>query len=308
MGYFEVEALSNSKLNLIDPEMGGSPLEFAEGFNQDEFGPSYSLEMGDALHKMILEPELFITADFYRPTDNMIKWAEAVEKLGGVTDANILKGRELSGTYANLKDPAKLIKKFEDEGGVNWVQFIVEGKGKIVLKPEDYFKLNKAAEAVSKHPRSQDLLSGENEKEIYFNYLGMKCKCKLDNIKIIPEENLVRIVDLKSTSKNPARIQNFVHRYRTYRQLGFYGEGAKSLPEVQALDNPKFEYYVIQAGLAPPNRCVVGQISDEWIAKGLKEIEGLVERVKFADKNGWDHSMEEYTNNYILTLNAPDEE
>ena len=187
------------------------------------------------------------------------------------------------------------------------VQFVHESKGKIVLKPEDYIKLNKAAEAVSKHPRSAELLKGEKEKEIFFSLHGMKCKCKIDSIDILPDENLVRIVDLKSTSKNPRRIQNFVYRYRTYRQLAFYGYGALSLPEVQAMKDPKFEYYVIQAGLAPPNHCVVGRIDDEWIQQGRKEIYGLVERVKYADKIGWDHSMEEYDNNYVIPLTKPEE-
>ena len=308
--YFDVDAISNSRLNLIDPDMGGSPRSFEVGFDPDgDRKKSRALEMGSAAHLMILEPHLFHPADFERPPDMMITWAEGVAKMGdALIDGNILKAKELLGVYKNMKDEEKILNKFRSEGGENYFDFLLESDGKIVLKGADFVALSNAAVSITNHPRSEEFMDGQHELEIYFDFMQQKCKAKLDIVKFLPEQNKIKITDLKSTSKNPRLAQGFVRRYRTYRQLGFYGRAAEAYAkEVYDMDAPEIEYTVILVGLTGHHETVICPIDNRWINKGRMEIGLLMQRVKLAQAQGYEFSKEELENDYLLPLLMPED-
>ena len=308
--YFDVDAISNSRLNLIDPDMGGSPRIFEAGFDPDgERKRSKALEMGSAAHLMILEPHLFHPADFERPSDMMITWAEGVAKMGdALLDSNILKAKELLGVYSNMKNEEKLLAKFRAEGGEDYFDFLLESEGKIVLKGEDFVALSNAATSITNHPKSQDFMDGDHELEIYFDFMQQKCKAKLDIVKFLPGENKIKITDLKSTSQNPRYAQGFIRKYRVYRQLGFYGRAAEAYAkEVYDMDNPEIEYNVILVGLKGQHETIICPIDIRWIQKGRQEIALLMQRVKLAQAQGYEFSKEELENDYLLPVLMPED-
>ena len=66
--------ISNSRLGLLNPNQGGSPEKFFEGFKQS-FNPSFAL--GSAVHEQVLQPHLFkLAEDTGKPT----------AKMGGMAD------------------------------------------------------------------------------------------------------------------------------------------------------------------------------------------------------------------------------
>lgn len=74
--YFKIPGTSISKLKLLDPDCGGSPEKYQNGFT---FGYNASLEIGTAVHELFLQPEDFQLSDYTgRPSAKLGLFVEKV--------------------------------------------------------------------------------------------------------------------------------------------------------------------------------------------------------------------------------------
>ena len=70
--------ISNSMLKLINPEEGGAPTKFLEGFSSTK---SSALELGSAVHQMILEKEKFFLNEVDKPSGKVGPIADTIHQL-----------------------------------------------------------------------------------------------------------------------------------------------------------------------------------------------------------------------------------
>ena len=88
--------VSNSRLGLINPQQDGSPEKFFEGF---KMGYSSSLEIGSAVHELVLQPDLFVLQEnTQKPTAKLGAMADRLypvyDKTGKVTKADVIEASE----------------------------------------------------------------------------------------------------------------------------------------------------------------------------------------------------------------------
>lgn len=317
--YFEVDAISASRLKLIDPELGGYPKKYKEGF-KPETERKKALEMGDALHRMLLEPEKITFAEFERPTENMILWAETL--YAGVKneiydDNDIITAWKASGVYSTRKDPVKLIEMFKSQGGNDWVRYLhKQSKYEVVLTKKEYDDIQAATAAVKIHPKYSTIFQSPDtfvfeEREVYFKLNDEDAKAKIDIIKGMPKRNLIRITDLKTTSQySPYRISQYANRWKVARQLAFYEyavrEDMRQFPDLyQGMDPDyvQFEHFICLVSLLEPYPAVMGKLDPEWVDLSKHEIADLVNRIKAAKTT--DASFEELQYDFILPISKP---
>lgn len=82
--------ISNSMLKLINPEEGGAPTKFIEGFSATK---SSALELGSAVHQMILEKEKFFLEEIDRPSGKVGPIADSIHQFleEGMSEADAVK-------------------------------------------------------------------------------------------------------------------------------------------------------------------------------------------------------------------------
>lgn len=82
--------LSNSQLKLINPDEGGSPTKFISGFKDQKH--SDALELGTAVHRMVLERDKYYVSDVVKPSGKIGDVCDTYHRLlqEGVEDKEAL--------------------------------------------------------------------------------------------------------------------------------------------------------------------------------------------------------------------------
>jgi hypothetical protein len=143
-----------------------------------------------------------------------------------------------------------------------------------------------------------------NEKIIFFELLGVQCKSMLDRIVIDTKNAVIKLIDLKTTSN----IGDFTHsfeEFQYYRQMAFYWAAIYSWIKDMGIDITPYkkETYIVGLQKGDLPECRVFSIDENWLSKGLNEIESLLPQIKWHyDNNQWNHRKEYYENNGIEIL------
>ena len=206
--------ISNSRMGLINPAQGGSVERYLNGFDQK----TDSLQLGSAVHQLILEPELYELASVTAPSDSIRKIAVLAHKLTtrednplsfddaielGITTYNYYKGNCAYGSkrYEGLIEK---VKPFYDYlCGSN-------SENVIVLTEDLREKCINALAAIKENPKFEELLKPSGGVE-YYNEHVMTCdikydgeiyhlKLKIDNFTVDHVAKHVVLNDLKTTS------------------------------------------------------------------------------------------------------------
>jgi hypothetical protein len=109
--------VSNSRLGLINPQQDGSPEKFFEGF---KMGYSSSLEIGSAVHELVLQPDLFVLQEnTQKPTAKLGAMADRLypvyDKTGKVTKEDVIE--ETAETNQEASEDEEIIQ--EDNADIN---------------------------------------------------------------------------------------------------------------------------------------------------------------------------------------------
>lgn len=311
LNYYEIgnidnKVLSNSALNALDPQLGGSPKKFILFFDEEHTPDiNKSMETGTLIHQFVDQEDKFAIADVAKPSDHSARWAEEVYRAYGSdpTDDQVINIKNIFKLHNSVKKEDTILTKFEKECW-EYLQFLDKADGKVIMTEAMRDKVVNCYNAIKEHEAAYRLLFApteitglqrEKEKQLYvLDVKGYDAKGLIDCILIDHENKVIEINDLKTTHTNPygfvpaLGIKDTPFEYRKYyRQLAWYGK----------LIRTKYPDYIIKFNVIVVStvtfECAVFQIAISWIKKGLGEIESLVERFKYHEENGYDHCMEE---------------
>lgn len=222
--------ISNSKMGLINPAEGGSTNKYLNGFGEQK---SEALQLGSAVHQLILEKDNYKLADVVVPSDSLRKIATLTHKLTtrednplefddaleiAITTYNYYKGncKKGSGRYNSL------VKGIQDY--YSYLCGNNDKEGLILLPPDLKERCLNALAAIENNINFEKLLNPKlsltthNDDIESFNEYVMTCsidykgfiyhlKLKIDNFTINHTKKHVTLNDLKTTS---FRIDNFM--------------------------------------------------------------------------------------------------
>lgn len=180
--YQGAEAVSKSQLD----EVSGSPKHYWERYinpKREVEGKTPALILGDAIHKAVLEPDLFTSMFIARPKD--------------------IDARTNAGKAA--------LAALQEEAGT-----------RTILSAADYETARVVRDAVHRHPLAGPLFRGGVAEQSFFARCprtGALIKCRTDYLK----SSHSMIVDLKTTeSASPAAFGRSAANYRYDVQAGWY--------------------------------------------------------------------------------------
>ena len=320
MSYYEEYAISNSSLSLLNPEQGGHPKKFKK-FLDGEFNieKTEALHLGELFHYYCLEPDKFEVSDVTRPNTVISKSIEDAveyyqnfpEKLNKETIHQFV----IKNIQNNWKE-STIKTKLEEKQHEEYINYLLNPNKKNILSRENYEILENLKKSYDNNQLIQNLISFkttddffiyekqvENEKEIFFDYNlekngeinSFKCKAKVD--KIIWKDNFPTLIDIKTTGKPLSLFGKTIDQFRYYRQAAFY---LLAVSISKQLENIPKDFYFVVIEKQEPYSSGIFKLSEEKIQQGLDEINELFEQIDFYYKNGWDYTIEEKTNGYIL--------
>ena len=113
-----------------------------------------------------------------------------------------------------------------------WDAFVAKHPGREILKPADYDRIARMAEAVHRHTFARTLLTGGRTEQSVFwrdEETGVLCKCRPDYWRA---DNT--IVDLKSTTDaGRVAFEKAVAKYRYHVQAAFFADGIHSVTGIE---------------------------------------------------------------------------
>lgn len=298
--------VSNSSLSYLNEEEGGGILKFLNYLDKkSDSKETKSMELGSLVHALLEDENIvdtFCTEEFEKPTSMMAQWVERVfiKNKGwlGTPSAFIL--QEKKDAYVTLKDSDKILEKFEKEGGPYYL-FLDRNKDKKIIDQKLLKDAKKCLENINKDRIAFQLIDNavtenmivQNELEIYWKYLGIKCKSKLDRVVIDNNKKTIKLVDYKTTGKPIYFFKDSFNKYRYYRQMAFYKEALSYLyPDYE------IEVFIIAVETFGTFECQVYKMTEETLDKGFMEFRNLLNSL--LDHIELDFNIE--LNNKIINL------
>jgi len=308
--YYQHPGISNSALSLINEPQGGSPYLF-KMYKDGKIlrkPQSISLENGSLIHLYCEKPELFAVSHVDRPNESIQKVVEQYfiikDSFLELTQEDLLiKAGRLANYYNNYKDDT-LLKTIQKSNILEYIQEIEESNGKHILTAEQKLTVDGCINALRTHKACYKYLfevpegyEVSHELEIYFNYLGLSCKNRLDRVLVNHETKHIILVDLKTTAKKVQFFRESWEFFHYWRQPAFYKLGLSTL-----WPGYKFDCYYPVVETKYFSRCVY-KISDSELDRGEIEYNYLLELIKWHEENDeWVYTKKEIENNLILNL------
>ena len=326
--YFKIPATSISKLKLLDPECGGSPEKYQNGFT---FGYNASLETGTAVHELFLQPEDFQLSDYTgRPSAKLGLFVEKVAEYRkkGESGLEALKKASDDVDYYKGKLSSKRIREAISKG---WDYYSRLMKGEFDTTPESVVLSEKTHEAVVNCLNSlnnnwdiqniikPNLLEPKQFlKEIALfadikvtlpkgEIINIPFKGKLDSVVIDPETKTIYLNDLKTTS---SFISNFMGYWSgdnfitgSFGKMKYYFQMATYLVVLQMycrqilhLDDYSYKSNMFVVETTGEHKSANFPVSQAYIDLGIQTMKELLVRLAFHQLYGFDKSIEDYDN------------
>lgn len=216
--------ISNSRLKLINPTQGGSPMLYKQGLGSSN--ASEALFRGSGVHCLVLQPDDFALAPLTtRPTAKLGFVADELYKAfkskWTVTDEEIIAASTKIDYYKDKMTPERITDVRTKcqaywEGRADWESKVGTGKEPIFLDPKSYEIVTSCVKSIDSHKGIQALLhpKGITEEPIVLNEgtllmdvraivdgreVILKLKAKLDSFSINRETNTLVLNDLKTS-------------------------------------------------------------------------------------------------------------
>ena len=328
----KIDHVSHSSLSALKV----SPL-FFQKYKNREYEDNKSFELGSAIHCFVLEMEKFetkyIISNIPVIGGMMGKFLEAIvknEKYVIESDHDstedtpaefVLKNTDhlyqhcydLSGFKIPI---ATIIKKLEAYENKNYLNFLREAEGKLILSQDEMAIIMNCATSVQAHSMACKLLDtsefsgAEPEKEILWTHKDFKVKSIIDNLILDKAGKLVTIVDLKTTAKSVYNFSGAYSAYGYYRQMAIYKLGAISYLESLGEDPMEYDFktYIVAVQTTGLFECVVYEPDNLDLSIAVDEFESLLSRLKWhQDHDCWEYPMEYYNNGGVIKIKLNDE-
>jgi len=323
--YYSEKRVSSSSLKWFEL----SPLFFKKMLDKEiEQETKRYFEIGKKIHMKILEPDEFTKNYIYLEYDtpkseNQRKFCEDyITHRSKKADERLLFAYKNNYTADKITEEKILEKATELKKGLS--KYITYLKKRSEVKDILTYTDNKLIEDLStitkQHVAANRLLyltdedkmnniEEYNEKIIFFELLGVKCKSMLDRLIVDTKNAVITLVDIKTVAGtqdyNLGNYRETFENFKYYRQMAFYWAAIYSWVKEMGIDITPYkkETYIIglQKGELP--ECRVFSIDENWLSKGLDEIESLLPQIKWHyDNDQWSHRKEYYDNNGVERL------
>lgn len=339
--YRDVKAVSNSILTEFEKDLRSFRAYWLYDmpfFNIDD----PSLQLGSIIDTMLTRNEEFFNM-FYvsvgkSPQPQIMKFCQNLFKIWPVkvekdqVDSLFKQAYDETGFGRDSFDKVK--EKFASEGGKEFFNELIKGKGKTVISNEVYQKALKIVESAKQNDFIKDILNMKsvevvpgietvtvvNQLEIYSEYTSSEGGCNipikgaLDKIIIDHNLKLVYPYDIKSSS-NLNTFETSYSKYRYFRQAGFYTWLLQKWLKERDLEGytiMPFQFVVIST---IGEGAYIYKISREDLVKSVEggmtvfgvEYKGwksLLDDICWHVKNNkWDYPRRVYEGNGVVSLN-----
>ena len=317
--------VSNSRLGKLNPKQGGSPEQFFAPFVQS--GYSAALEMGSAVHELILQPEYFELADdLGKPTAKLGAMADALYPIfvgREVTPEDVIEASDKVDYYKG-KMTSDLIKKVLTSCTPYWEARskseldITLGKELIHMDTRSMETVKSCVEALKNNTQVQRLLHPEglieqpiiaNEQAILMDVKAtcpngkefiLHLKSKLDNYTIDTENNTIVVNDVKTIGKILSEFDNNIAKFHYSREMAMYLYLLKlCAKKFHGIENPKIQANYLVVSTIPDFYTKVQPVTYGQIVQGFKEFQTLLKYVAY--QIGYhDYSLDERPGKYQL--------
>lgn len=319
--YFKIPGISNSKLKLINPDEGGSPELYLQGFSSNY---NSSLEVGTTVHTQLLQPQDFALSEYKgKPSGKCGYFIDLVYdyRKKGLSLHEAMEKASQKADYYNGKLTSKIIKKVITIGLDYYLrkchgEFTENGKEVIVLPSKNLETAKACIKSVNRNYEIQHIIGPSifDEKD-FFNEIALftdievtfpngevqkvPFKGKLDSVVIDNEKKRVYLNDVKTTSRSVDIFMDRVidgevyngtitmHHY--YRQLACYLVMLQMyIRQVLHKEDYTYEcnFFVVETtGTHQSKRF---KVSQGYIDAGMKEFKDLICRVAYHLKYGFD--------------------
>jgi len=318
--YHLLQYINNSALSFINPEEGGNPGKYrTQILGETERKDESYFTLGTNLHFVFLEDIEPVIVKSYPSDvvkgilDQVIgKLKYAISK--SVTPVSILikdyttdlvKVARTEKYQNKWGDPA-VAKEILKRGSEYWKILLTAGDVPIVTEKQHALIMAIRAQ-LALRPAIQELLSTKKEEHIeYFteldviweeHYTGnkMKCKSKLDRVRLDHKSKTFSIRDFKSTGKPLESFSTSFEMYRYYRQIKFYEDAFMFELKKRGLDGYRpGKHFIVAAETGAAARMQSFIVTPPFLFKGELEIERLLQRIsKHTQESQWIFSIEE---------------
>ena len=298
--------VSNSRLGLINPRQDGTPEKFFAGFSNTY---SSSLEIGSAVHELVLQPESFeLSEDVGKPTAKLGMMADELYPTfinRDVTKEDVIKASDKVNYYKGKIDSNRFSEVVNScknywNSRRNRELDLSQDKEIIYMDNKSIEIVKSCVEALNKNTKAQDLLHpkglleapiSENEQAIL---LDVKAECpngkefilhlksKLDNYTIDLENNVITVNDIKTIGKVVSEIDNNIKRFHYSREFAMYIYLLKLCAEkFYNLDNPKIRANYLVVSTIPNFYSKVRPVTYSEIREGFHEFRTLLKYVAY---------------------------
>jgi len=318
--YYSEKRVSSSSLKWFET----SPLFFKKMLDKEiEQESKRYFEIGKKIHMKILEPNEFdknyIYLDYETPkSENQRKFCEDyITFPARKVNDKLLYAYKTNYSVEKLTEDKIIEKAIELKKSLSkYITYLKKrSEVKDVLTYTDNKLIEDLTECTKTHVAANKLLyltdedrmnnvEEFNEKIIFFELSGVKCKSMLDRVVIDPKNAIIKLIDLKTTI-NLGDFKHSFEEFSYYRQMTFYWLALYQFCKDIGIniDNYKKETYIIGLQKGDLPECRVLSISEQWLSRGLDEIEELLPQIKWHyDNDQWDHRKEYYENNGVEIL------
>lgn len=327
--------LSNSKLSFLNPNESGDYEHFTnKSVSQDD-----SIMLGTIIHNLVLEPELYYLSDFECPSEgikNIMDYVFKLTKEGESFDVAIQKAVKDLNYYKGNPGEVRM-KNLIKKGKPYYDYLLTSKKGNELIVPKSVRDtVVSITNSIEDNDSVQDLFFNEVIENFYEDVflcdiviedLVIPFKGKLDHWSVDHENKVIRINDLKTTfsavdnflginmiiqsqTENLYDIPTFkevlspgsFQKFHYYRQIFIYAEILKQylLEKNEKYKDYKFECNIVAVQIAFDFDSLVIPIEEEWIEKGRKEFNVLID---FLYLNRKDKITEEQNKEFEKLLN-----
>lgn len=294
--------ISNSRLGLL---LSKGVKAFFEGFHSQEYNPSFFF--GSLLHQQYLQPESFEVIDnVFTPTAKARLMALELYKDDGSmpTDDEIKIASYKIGYYKDKLTPNRIAELREKCNPFWRDKFLYDqqntktDKEQIFVDEKSYNLLKCCLESINNNEAFEELIHPKgliedpysaNERTILldvqidipgYDSKVFKLKSKLDNFTIDPEENVITVNDLKTTSRLAKEFDPEYFHYQ--RELGMYSYLLKlCAKKFFNLDNPKIKGNFLVISTIPDYKSLVYPMTSKLFKSGFNEFRYLLRCVAY---------------------------
>lgn len=294
--------VSNSRLGLLNPQQEGTPEKFFAGFQPVGYAPA--LEMGSAVHELILQPEFFEMAeDLGKPTAKLGAMADALYPVFLEQDITMKEVIEASNKvdYYKGKITSTLSEEVIKACTPYWKarqskeMQLEQDKELIFLDSRTMNTVNSCVQALKDTPSIMGLLRptglvedpiSENEQAVLLDVqvecpngasFVMRLKSKIDNYTIDKENNTITVNDVKTIGKIVSEFDNNIARFHYSREMAMYLYLLKlCAAKFYGMENPKIKANYLVVSTIPNYYTKVRPVSYKELVSGFHEFKTLL--------------------------------